>query len=71
MKAGEAAVTAVEAALKGAHAEYGFGLRTTLDVLISDENLRSAQLLPAQSRPDVILAEAAVLQVSGRLVAAA
>jgi hypothetical protein len=39
--------------------------------LISDENLRSAQLLPAQSRPDVILAEAAVLQVSGRLVAAA
>ena len=70
VKAGQAAVVAAETALKGAQAEYGFGLRTTLDVLISDENLRSAQLLLAQGRHDVVLAEASVLQVSGRLEAA-
>ncbi|MGC1302083.1 MAG: TolC family protein, partial [Caulobacteraceae bacterium] len=69
VKAGEAQVTAAETALKGAQAEYVYGLRTTLDVLISDENLRSAQLSLARSRHDVFLAEAAVLDASGRLEA--
>lgn len=67
VKAGEAQVKAAETALQGAQAEYGFGLRTTLDVLISDENLRAAQLSLAQSRHDVFLAEAALLQACGRL----
>ncbi len=65
--AGQAQVQAAETALKGAQAEYGYGLRTTLDVLIADENLRSAQLSLAQSRHDAFLAAAAVLLVCGRL----
>lgn len=67
VKANEAQVRAAETALNGAQAEYGFGLRTTLDVLISDENLRLAQLSLVQSRHDSFLAEASLLQVSGRL----
>ncbi len=69
VKAGQAQVAAAETALKGAQAEYVYGLRTTLDVLISDENLRAAQLTLAQSRHDALLAEAAVLDASGRLEA--
>ena len=42
-------------------------MRTTLDVLIADENLRAAQLSLAQSRHDAFLASAAVLLVCGRL----
>ena len=69
VKAGEAQVAAADLALKGAQAEYVYGLRTTLDVLISDENLRSAQLSLAGSQHDVLLAEASVLEASGRLEA--
>jgi len=65
--AGQAQVQAAETALKGSQAEYGFGLRTTLDVLIADENLRAAQLSLAQSRHDAFLAAATVLLVCGRL----
>jgi len=67
VKAGEAQTAAAQIALKGAQAEYGFGLRTTLDVLISDENLIDAQLALAQSRHDALMAQAAVLAASGRL----
>jgi len=65
--AGQAQVKAAETALKGSQAEYGYGLRTTLDVLIADENLRAAQLSLAQSRHDAFLAAAAVLMACGRL----
>jgi len=65
--AGQAQVQAAETALKGSQAEYGYGLRTTLDVLIADENLRAAQLSLAQSRHDAFLAAAGVLMVCGRL----
>jgi len=65
--AGQAQVEAAETALKGSQAEYAYGLRTTLDVLIADENLRAAQLSLAQSRHDAFLAAAAVLMVCGRL----
>jgi outer membrane protein len=65
--AGGAQVKAAETALKGSQAEYSYGLRTTLDVLIADENLRAAQLSLAQSRHDAFLAAAAVLLVCGRL----
>jgi outer membrane protein len=67
VKAGEAQVTAAETALKGEEAEYGFGLRTTLDLLIVDENLRAAQLALAQSRHDTTLSEAGLLAAAGRL----
>jgi outer membrane protein len=61
--------TAASLALKGAQAEYGFGLRTTLDVLIADQNLRAAQQTLAVSRHDAFLAEAALLDVAGGLEA--
>jgi outer membrane protein len=67
VRASEAQAEAAATALAGAQAEYGFGLRTTLDVLISDTNLRAAQLSLAESRHDAFLAEAAVLEASGRL----
>jgi outer membrane protein len=70
---GVAAATAQEAAaslaLRGAQAEYGFGLRTTLDVLIQDQNLRAAQQTLAVSRHDAFLAQAALLGVAGGLEA--
>jgi outer membrane protein len=69
VKAGEAQVAAAETALKGFQAEYVYGLRTTLDLLISDTNLRAAQLSLAESRHDAFLAEASVLEASGRLEA--
>jgi outer membrane protein len=68
--AAEAQESAADLALRGVQAEYGYGLRTTLDVLIADENLRAAQSTLAASRHDALLAEAAVLDAAGRLEAA-
>ena len=62
-------VKAAETALRGNQLEYGYGLRTTLDVLIADENLRAAQVALAQSRHDTIVAQAALLAATGRLEA--
>jgi outer membrane protein len=68
--ANQAQVTAAEDALKGVQLEYGYGLRSTLDVLIADQNLRSAQVALAGSRHDTYVAEAQVLSAVGRLEAA-
>jgi outer membrane protein len=68
--AAEAQASAADLALRGVQAEYGYALRTTLDVLIADENLRAAQSTLAASRHDALLAEAAVLDAAGRLEAA-
>jgi outer membrane protein len=62
-------VEAAGTALEGYQLEYGDGLRTTLDVLIADENLRSAQVALAQSRHDAIVAQAALLAAIGELEA--
>jgi len=67
--ANEGQVAAAGTALKGYQLEYGDGLRTTLDVLIADENLRSAQVALAQSRHDAIVAQAALLAAIGELEA--
>lgn len=67
--ADDAQVEAAATALKGAQLEYGYGLRSTLDVLIADETLRAAQVSLAQSRHDTIVAEAALLAATGRLEA--
>jgi outer membrane protein len=67
IRANEAQVTAAQTALRGYQAEYGYGLRSTLDVLIADENLRAAQVGLAQSRHDTVLAEAALLAATGDL----
>lgn len=60
-------VSAAELALKGVRAEYAVSLRTTLDILIADENLRSAQLALARSRSDVLIGQAALLRSTGQL----
>ena len=65
--AAKLAVTAAQTALRGAQAEYQYGLRSTLDVLIADENLRAAQVALAQSEHDTIVAEAALLAATGDL----
>lgn len=70
-EANAASVTAAELALKGVRAEYSFGLRTTLDILVADESLRGAQLALARSRSDVLVAQAALLRATGRLDEAA
>lgn len=69
-KAAKAQVDAADLALRGNQSEYAYGLRTTLDVLIADQNLRAAQSSLAVSRHDALLAEAFVLDVVGRLEAA-
>lgn len=65
--ANQARVDAADLALKGVRAEYGFSLRSTLDIVIADEALRAAQLALAQSRSDVLTAQAALLRAVGRL----
>lgn len=67
MTTNQAGVDAADLALKGVRAEYGFDLRTTLDILVADESLRSAQLALARSRSDMIIAEAALLRAIGQL----
>ena len=64
-----AQVEAATAALRGYQLEYSDGLRSTLDVLIADQNLRAAQVALAQSRHDTIVAEASLLSAVGRLEA--
>jgi outer membrane protein len=58
---------AARVALKGYQTEYGYGLRSTLDVLIADENLRAAEVALAVSRHDTLIAEASLLAATGDL----
>lgn len=70
IKSGMAEVQSGEMTLKGYQLEYGYGLRSTTDVLYADENLRSAQVELASSRHDTIVAEANLLSAIGHLQAA-
>ncbi len=65
----EEQVRAARVAFEGSQAEYRAGLRTTLDVLITQENLRDAELSLVQARHDEYVAEANLLQAMGRLEA--
>ncbi|WP_454887479.1 TolC family outer membrane protein [Sphingomonas oryzagri] len=67
MTANQAGVDAADLALRGVRAEYGFDLRTTLDILVADESLRTAQLALARSRSDMMIAQAALLRATGHL----
>ena len=67
VSSGERAVAAADRALAGVKAEYAVALRTTLDILIADESLRSAQLSLAGSRADLLTGEAALLRAIGSL----
>jgi outer membrane protein len=58
---------AADLALKGVRAEYAFGLRSTLDILVADESLRAAQLALARNRSDLVIAQAALLHATGML----
>jgi outer membrane protein len=64
-------LAAADLALKGVRAEYGFDLRSTLDILVADQSFRSAQLAVARSRTDVLIAESALLRATGRMSEAA
>ncbi|WP_375243407.1 TolC family outer membrane protein [Sphingomonas parapaucimobilis] len=58
---------AADLALKGVRAEYGFGLRSTIDILVADQSYRAAQLAVARAQVDVLIAQAALLRAIGRM----
>lgn len=67
LEANKEGLDAAELALNGVRAEYEFGLRSTIDILIAEQSYRAAQLALARSRSDLLIAQAAVLRASGRL----
>ncbi|KQN00483.1 TolC family protein [Sphingomonas sp. Leaf25] len=71
LRANVEGLAAADVALNGVRAEYGFGLRSTIDILVADQSLRAAQLAVAAARADVLVAQAALLRATGRLDAAA
>lgn len=62
-------VRATTVAFEGVQAEFQVGLRTTLDVLNAQQELRNAELLLVNARRDTYVAEASVLSAMGRLEA--
>ncbi|WP_199799748.1 TolC family outer membrane protein [Pseudoblastomonas halimionae] len=58
---------AAQLALDGVRAEYEFGLRSTIDILLAEQSYRSAQLALARARSDLLIAEAALLRATGQL----
>ncbi|MBY8337675.1 TolC family outer membrane protein [Alteriqipengyuania sp. NZ-12B] len=64
-------LAAAQIALDGVRAEYEFGLRSTIDILLAEQSYRSAQLALARARSDVLMAQAALLRATGHLDRAA
>ncbi len=62
-------VRAAKIAAEGTHQEQMVGLRTTIDVLNAEQELRSAELSQVSSRRDEYVAAANVLATMGRLEA--
>jgi len=60
-------VRAATVAFEGAQEQYRVGLSTTLDVLLTQETLRTAQLALVQSQRDLYVAQASLLNAMGRL----
>ena len=67
LRANIAGLASADLALKGVRAEYGFGLRSTIDILVADQSFRGAQLAVASARADVLVAQAALLRATGLL----
>jgi outer membrane protein len=67
LPADEAQVKAANLAYEGSRQEARVGLRSTLDVLIAEENLTSAQLALVAARHDEYAAAAALLSATGTL----
>ena len=61
---------AAQTAFSGIREEYRVGLSSTLDVLIQQQTLESAELSVIGARHDAYVAEAALLAATGRLQAA-
>jgi outer membrane protein len=62
-------VRAAQIAAEGTHQEYQVGLRTTIDVLNAEQELRSAQLSQVAAHHDEYVAAATLLAAMGRLEA--
>lgn len=62
-----AQLAAAQIAFDGMSEEFRVGQRSTLDVLVAEQNLREAQLALLGSRRDAYVAEAALLRQTGRL----
>lgn len=67
IKVQQAQVAAAQVAFDGMSEEFRVGQRSTLDVLVAEQNLREAQLALLGSRRDAYVAEAALLRQTGRL----
>ncbi len=67
LAAGEEAVRAASVAAEGVRQEAQVGLRTTLDVLNQELELRSAQVTLASARRNQYVAQASLLAAMGRL----
>ena len=67
LTANEEQVKAANIAFEGSRQEARVGLRTTLDVLISEQNLASAQIALVTSRHDEYVAGANLLAATGSL----
>ena len=70
-KASRDGLAAAQIALDGVRAEYEFGLRSTIDILLAEQSFRAAQLALARARSDVLMAQAALLRATGHLDRAA
>ena len=69
ISANEERVRAARVAVEGARAEQAVGLRTTLEVLTAEQDLRDAELALVQARRDEYVASAGVLNATGQLSA--
>ncbi|WP_420607099.1 TolC family outer membrane protein [Novosphingopyxis sp.] len=67
LQASRDGLEAAELALDGVRAEYEFGLRSTIDILLADQSYRAAQLALARSQSDELIAQANLLRAAGRL----
>ncbi|MDJ0642828.1 MAG: TolC family outer membrane protein [Erythrobacter sp.] len=67
LEASKDGLEAAELALNGVKAEYEFGLRSTIDILIAEESFRAAQLAIARSRSDLLIEQARLLRSTGLL----
>ena len=67
LQAGQEAVRAASVAAEGVRQEAQVGLRTTLDVLNQELELRSAQVALASARRNEYVAQAQLLAAMGRL----
>ena len=67
VEADVAGLAAAQAAFSGIREQYRVGLSTTLDVLIQQQTLESAELALAGARHDAYVAQAQLLAAMGRL----